>query len=120
MDRYADIDFVDDDDDGAPYDDPVARTRMAWLRTMLIVGVVGLLLVRSAYVDGQQGWSLAWLIPSLLMLGVGFARVSDLAQRGVEDARRVTPVGLRRPARLVWTIASFLALAGAGALLATV
>jgi hypothetical protein len=122
MDRYADADIEDDDDDGAPYDDPVARTRMAWLRTMLIVGVVGLLLVRSAYVDGQQWWSLGWLIPSVLMLGVGFARVSELARLGVGEAGRVGDealAGVRRLAPLGWTVAGFLALAAAGAILAT-
>ena len=39
--RTGEDDKVHEDD--LPFDDPVARTRMAWLRTTLIVALIGLL-----------------------------------------------------------------------------
>ena len=114
---------IDDGDDELPYDDPIARTRMAWLRTMLIVAVVGALLWRAAYVAGQEWWALGWFVPSVVILGIGFARMGELARKDVgADGRagRAAPPGLRRLAPLAWTLAGFLALAGAGALLAAV
>ena len=107
--RDAIDDDIDDDDDDLPFDDPIARTRMAWLRTMLIVAVIGLLLWRSAYIDGQQGWSLLWVIPSLVILAIGLTRMRVLARDGV-GASRIVP--------LAWMTGGFLVLAAAGALLA--
>ncbi len=107
-DAYTDIDEGDDD---APFDDPVARTRMAWLRTLLIVSVVGLLLWRSAYVAGQEWWSLGWFVPSLVMVGVCVARMRDLARNGVGDGHITA---------LAWMVAGFLALATVGVILVAV
>ena len=106
-----DIEDEIDDDDGIPYDDPIARTRMAWLRTLLIVTVIGLLMWRSAYVDGQQGWSLLWVMPSVVILGIGLTRMRVLARDGVGESRIVP---------LAWVTGGFLVLAAAGALLAAV
>jgi hypothetical protein len=102
-------DFMEDGE--LPFDDPVARTRMAWLRTMLIVAVIGLLMWRSAYINGQEWWSLAWIIPSALMLGIGLTRVRGLTRYGTGESR-VAP--------LAWTTGGFLTLAAVGMLLAVV
>jgi hypothetical protein len=123
MSRYPDADLgIDEGDDELPYDDPIARTRMAWLRTMLIVAVVGALLWRAAYVEGQEWWALGWFVPSVVILGIGFVRMAELARKDAAKARQpgAAPVGLRSLAPLAWTLAGFLALAGAGALLAAV
>lgn len=110
MSRYPDSDIdIDEGDDDPPYDDPAVRTQMAWLRTLLIVSVIGLLLWRAAYVDGQQWWSLGWLLPSLVIVAVGVMRIRQLAHDGV---------GERRMAPLAWALASFLAAAGVGMILA--
>ena len=107
-----DADDLDDlDEDDLPFDDPVARTRMAWLRTMLIVAVIGLLMWRSAYIDGRDAWSIAWIVPSLLMLTIAAARI-----RGLTDDR----AGESRIMPLAWMVAAFLMLALVGALLAVV
>lgn len=113
---------IDEGDEELPYDDPIARTRMAWLRTMLIVAVVGALLWRAAYVEGQEWWALGWFVPSVAIIGIGFARMAELARKDAAKARQpgTAPVGLRRLAPLAWTLAGFLALAGAGALLVAV
>jgi hypothetical protein len=104
-------DLDDLDESETPFDDPVARTRMAWLRTMLIVAVIGLLMWRSAYIDGQAWWSLAWLIPSALMLAIAAARVRVLTRDHAGESR-ITP--------LAWMVAGFLTLAVVGAALAVV
>lgn len=105
----ADVPFDDDDDDDVPFDDPVARTRMAWLRTLLVVCMVGVLLWRLAYVDGQGWWSLAWIWPSIVVLAVGLARMHALAN-GRGAGSRMAP--------LAWALAGVLALAGVGVILA--
>ena len=124
MNRHPDADLGIDEGDGElPYDDPIARTRMAWLRTMLIVAVVGALLWRAAYVEGQEWWALGWFVPSVAIVGIGFVRMAELARKDAGEAHRVggaAPAGLRRLAPLAWTLAGFLALAGAGALLAAI
>lgn len=123
MSRHSNADSgIDEGDEELPYDDPIARTRMAWLRTMLIVAVVGALLWRAAYVEGQEWWALGWFIPSVVIVGIGFVRMAELARKDAAKARQpgTAPIGLRRMAPLAWTLAGFLALAGAGALLAAV
>lgn len=97
-----------DDDDGTPYDDPVVRTRMAWLRTLLIIGLVGLLLWRVAYVEGQEWWSLAWIVPSAVIAVIGIVRMRSLSRDGA---------GERHLATLAWACGGFVALAAAGAIL---
>lgn len=110
MSRYPDADTdIDEGDDDAPHDDPVARTRMAWLRTILIVSVVGLLLWRLAFVDGREWWSLGLLVPSLVLVGVGIVRMRELSRDGA---------GERRMAPLAWALGGFLALSVAGVILA--
>lgn len=104
-----DLDDLDTDD--VPFDDPVARTRMSWLRTMLIVTVVGALMWRSAYIDGQQAWSVAWVVPSLLILGIAAARVRTLTRDRAGESR-IGP--------LAWMVAGFIVLAAVGASLALV
>lgn len=123
MSRHSNADSgIDEGDEELPFDDPIARTRMAWLRTMLIVAVVGALLWRAAYVEGQEWWALGWFVPSVAIIGIGFARMAELARKDAAKARQpgAAPIGLRRMAPLAWTLAGFLALAGAGALLAAV
>lgn len=104
-------DLDDLDESETPVDDPIARTRMAWLRTMLIVGVIGLLMWRTAYIGGQAWWSVAWIAPSMLMLAIAAARVRILT---------VDHVGESRIAPLAWMVAGFLILAVVGAALAVV
>lgn len=99
------------EDGELPFDDPVARTRMAWLRTTLIIAVIGLLMWRSAYIDGQEWWSIAWIAPSLLMLGIAAARVRVLTRDHAGESR-LSP--------LAWMVAGFLILAAVGAVLAIV
>ena len=79
---------VDDGDDGAPYDDPISRTRMAWLRTLLICSLIGLLLTRAAYVRGQEWLSMVWLAPSGVLVVVGLTRMRHLALQGVQAVTR--------------------------------
>lgn len=104
-------DLDDLDESEVPFDDPVGRTRMAWLRTMLITAVIGLLMWRSAYIDGQEWWSLAWIAPSMLMLAIAAARVRVLTQDHAGESRL---------APLAWMVAGFLVLAAVGAALAVV
>ena len=104
-------DLDDLDESEIPIDDPVARTRMAWLRTMLIVAVIGLLMWRSAFFGGQAWWSLAWIAPSALMLAIAAARVRALTRDHAGESR-ITP--------LAWMVAGFLILAAVGAALAVV
>lgn len=105
-------DDLDDLDEGEiPFDDPVARTRMAWLRSMLITAVIGLLMWRSAYIDGQEWWSLVWIGPSMLMLVIAAARVRALTQDRAGESRL---------APLAWMVGAFLSLAAVGAALAVV
>ena len=82
---------------------------MAWLRTILIVSIVGLLLWRLAYVDGREWWSLALLVPSLAVVSVGVVRMRELSRDGAGD---------RRMAPLAWALGGFLALSVAGVILA--
>lgn len=98
----------DEGDDTAPYDDPVVRTRMAWLRTLLITGLIGLLMWRAAFVKGQEWWSLAWIVPSVVIGAVGVTRMHRLSIDGV---------GEQRITALAWASAGLAALAGAGAFL---
>ena len=77
-----------DGDDGAPYDDPVSRTRMAWLRTLLICSLIGLLLTRAAYVRGQEWLSMVWLVPSGVLVVVGLTRMRQLALQGTRAVTR--------------------------------
>ena len=99
------------DEGGLPFDDPVARTRMAWLRSMLIVAVIGLLMWRSAYIGAQEWWSLAWMIPSLVIIGIAVGRVRVLTRDGAGESR-VIPMAL--------TTGGFLVLAAVGMALALV
>jgi len=110
-DGNADLGADDLDDGGLPFDDPVARTRMAWLRTMLIIGVIGLLMWRSAYIDGYDWWSIAWVVPSLLILGIAAIRVRVLTHDH-EGESRIGP--------LAWMTAGVVLLAAVGAALAVV
>ncbi len=104
-----DLDALDEDD--LPFDDPVARTRMAWLRTMMIVAVIGLLMWRSAFISGQEWWSIAWILPSLLILAIAATRMHRLTR---------SRAGESRIAPLAWMTAGFVALAAVGAALAFV
>lgn len=97
-----------EDDDGSPYDDPVVRTRMAWLRTLLIIGLAGLLLWRAAYVEGQEWWSLAWIVPSAVVAVIGVGRMRRLSLDGIGESRITA---------LAWACGGFVALAAAGAIL---
>ena len=106
-----DADIDDLDEGGLPFDDPVARTRMAWLRTMLIVAVIGLLMWRSAYIEAQEWWSLAWMIPSLVVIGIAIGRMRVLARDGTGESR-VMPMAL--------TTGGFLVLVAVGMALALV
>ena len=110
-DKDADLDADDLDDGGLPYDDPEARTRMAWLRTKLIIGVIGLLMWRSAYIDGHDWWSIAWVVPSLLILGIAAMRVRVLTHDHAGESRL---------APLAWVTGGVVLLAVVGATLAVV
>jgi hypothetical protein len=98
-------------EDDLPFDDPVARTRMAWLRTALIVSLIGLLMWRSAYIYGQAWWSLAWMLPSMLILVIVAVRMRALTHDRAGESRM---------APLAWMTAGFLTLAAVGAALALV
>lgn len=107
----ANLEADDLDDGGLPFDDPVARTRMAWLRTMLIIGVIGLLMWRSAYIDGYDWWSIAWVVPSLIVLGIAATRVRMLTHDRAGESHL---------APLAWMTAGVVCLAAVGAALAVV
>ena len=89
--RTGEDDKVHEDD--LPFDDPVARTRMAWLRTTLIVALIGLLMWRSGYIAGHEWWSIAWIRPSLLILGIASVRMRSLT-RDREGESRLAPLAL--------------------------
>ena len=80
-------------EDDLPFDDPVARTRMAWLRTSLIVALIGLLMWRSGYIAGHAWWSIAWILPSLLILGIASVRVHSLTRSRAGESH-LTPLAL--------------------------
>ena len=80
-------------EDDLPFDDPVARTRMAWLRTSLIVALIGLLMWRSGYIAGHEWWAIAWILPSLLILCIASVRMHSLTRRRAGESR-LTPLAL--------------------------
>ena len=80
-------------EDDLPFDDPVARTRMAWLRTTLIVALIGLLMWRSGYIAGHEWWSIAWVVPSLLILCVALVRMRSLTRNRAGESR-LAPLAL--------------------------
>lgn len=80
-------------EDDLPFDDPVARTRMAWLRTTLIVALIGLLMWRSGYIAGHEWWSIAWMVPSLLIICVALVRMRSLTRSRAGESR-LAPLAL--------------------------
>ena len=72
------------------YDDPVARTRLAWSRTLLVVVGVALLVGRGAYLVGQLWWLPVLGGVALATVVVGLARMRVLAKRG-PGSPQVTP-----------------------------
>jgi uncharacterized membrane protein YidH (DUF202 family) len=73
------------------FDDPIARTRMAWVRTMLAVIVLGSLMVRGVIVLDAPGY-LAYLAAAVtvLVVVIGGLRFTLLAR--YTPARSTGPV----------------------------
>ena len=83
----------------APYDDPVARTRLSWSRSLLLVIGVALLISRGALLAGEPWWIAAIAAVTLGLVVAGLARMRLLAKRG-----RGAP-DLHRSALVVGTVA---------------
>ena len=65
-----------------PYDDPVARTRLAWSRTLLVVLGVALLIGRGVVLSGRTWWLAPLAVLVVALMGLGLARMRTLAKRG--------------------------------------
>lgn len=62
-------------------DDPIARTRMAWIRTVLALIVLGFLLVRGVIVlDAPDLLAYLAAAVTVLVVVIGLLRVTFLAQ----------------------------------------
>lgn len=68
--------------DRAPYDDPVARTRLAWSRTLLLVLGVALLIGRGLVLSERTWWLAPLVVLAVALVGLGLARMRTLAKRG--------------------------------------
>lgn len=70
------------------YDEPGSRTRLAWLRTGLVVIAVTLLVMRGLYLRGVPGW----VVIAAVALAVAFAvlAVRRVARLGPHESPGVT------------------------------
>ena len=78
-----------------PYDDPVARTRLAWSRTLLVVLGVALLIGRGVVLSERTWWLAPLAVLVVVLVGLGLARMRVLAKQGPSAAsvgRRLTVV----------------------------
>jgi cytochrome c biogenesis protein CcdA len=73
------------------YDDPIARTRMAWVRTILAAIVLGFLLVRGVVVLGAP-LPLAYLagVVTAILVATAFSRFLVLARHEPNRVPNVT------------------------------
>ncbi len=73
------------------HDDPGVqpeRTHLAWLRTMLSTGIVGLFAIRLAtHVDASPAWILVLVTAIMLTVGVSQARRHRAAVTGLTRGR---------------------------------